>query len=257
MPARFKSISDKRGFLSGRAGRLLFAALFLMPVSGLISSCAGTSAKQVQGLEAGLFQENIQVHEQKTAETRSDGSLWSDDSVFGEMFIAPKARKVGDVVTIRIVESSSASNTANTNTGRSSSISGSVSNFLGLEKRYQPDHPFLNPFGRVSGTLASNFDGKGSTSRAGDLTAYMSARVHEVLPNGTLRIVGIREVTVNNERQIMRLAGVVRSRDISSDNVVLSTYIADAVIAYSGAGVVNDKQRPGWMARILDHVWPF
>jgi flagellar L-ring protein precursor FlgH len=173
------------------------------------------------------------------------------------MFATSKAKSVGDIITIEIVESSSASNTASTNTGRTSSISGSVSNFLGLEKKYQADHPFLNPFGKVDATLANSFDGKGTTARTGALTAYMSARVREVLPNGNLCIVGTREVTVNNERQIISLSGIVRPKDISPRNVVLSTYLSDAVIAYSGAGVLNDKQRPGWMARVLDNVWPF
>jgi flagellar L-ring protein FlgH len=243
--------------VSGSAVRLLVAALVLFPVAGLLTSCAGSGGRQSQSPESGAVREKLEVDDLKAVEGCSKGSLWSDDSFFGDMFVTPKARRAGDVLTIKIVESSSASNTASTNTGRSSSISGSITNFLGLEKKYQADHPFLNPFGKVDASMANSFDGKGSTARAGDLTAYMSASVQEVLRNGTLRIMGTREVTVNNERQVMRLSGVVRPRDISSENVVLSTYIADAVIAYSGAGVLNDKQRPGWMARVLDHVWPF
>ncbi len=236
----------------------MVAVLALLTAPMWISACAGSNAAQDIKAESALEQEDLRAASGKaTASTASAGSLWSDDSMFGDMFVTSKAKNVGDVVTIEIVESSSATNTASTNTGRTSSISGSVSKFLGLEKRYQPDHPFLNPFGGVDATLANSFDGKGTTVRTGDLTAYMSARVRKVLPNGNLRIVGTREVTVNNERQIMSLSGIVRPKDISAENVVLSTYLSDAVIAYSGAGVLNDKQSPGWMTRILDHVWPF
>jgi len=129
-----------------------------------------------------------------------------------------------------------------------------------MEKRFnnQPDkHPYFNPFGTINGGMTSDFQGNGTTSRSGALTGYLTASVVTVLPNGNLRIVGSREVTVNNERQIMTLAGVVRSRDVSPDNVVLSTFIADAHIFYSGSGVINEKQQPGWMARIIEGVWPF
>jgi flagellar L-ring protein precursor FlgH len=62
---------------------------------------------------------------------------------------------------------------------------------------------------------------------------------------------------VNNEKQMITLSGIIRPRDISPDNVILSTEISDARIGYSGSGVINDRQRPGWMANILNKVWPF
>jgi flagellar L-ring protein precursor FlgH len=68
---------------------------------------------------------------------------------------------------------------------------------------------------------------------------------------------GSREVTVNNERQFITLSGIIRTRDISQGNVILSTYISDARIAYSGAGIIDDRQRPGWMTKILNKIWPF
>ena len=87
------------------------------------------------------------------------------------------------------------------------------------------------------------------TKRSGAVTAYVSARVTGISSNGNLMIAGFREVTVNNEQQVITLTGVVRPKDITPDNVVLSTYVADARIVYSGTGVINDKQRPGWLAR--------
>ncbi len=187
----------------------------------------------------------------------TDGSLWRDDAPLITMFTDQKARTIGDVVTIKITESSAATNKASTATDRSSSLSASVDAFFNAEKRYPADHPFLNPFSRVAGGVESDFEGNGTTKRSGDLNAYITALVTQVLPNGNLVITGSREVLINNENQVIQLTGVVRPRDINSQNQVLSTYIADARISYSGTGVVNDRQKPGWLTNIVMKVWPF
>jgi flagellar L-ring protein precursor FlgH len=77
------------------------------------------------------------------------------------------------------------------------------------------------------------------------------------LPNNNLKIVGSREVLVNHETQMIILSGIIRPRDIDDDNIILSTFISGAKIAYSGSGIVNDRQRPGWLANLLNSVWPF
>ena len=77
------------------------------------------------------------------------------------------------------------------------------------------------------------------------------------MPNGNLRIVGTREVLVNHENQVIILSGMIRPRDIGSNNVIRSIFVSDAKIAYSGTGVIDDRQRPGWMANFFEAVWPF
>ena len=164
---------------------------------------------------------------------------------------------MGDIVTIKIAESSAATNKASTATDRNSSLSASVDAFFNAEKNYPADHPFFNPFSRVAGGVESEFEGTGTTKRSGDLNAYITALVTQVLPNGNLVVTGSREVLINNENQIIQLTGVVRPRDISANNQVLSTFIADARISYSGTGVVNDRQKPGWLTNLVLKVWPF
>jgi flagellar L-ring protein precursor FlgH len=203
------------------------------------------------------LQQETKYHVSEEPQIEHEGSLFRETGLLSELFINPKARRVGDIVTIKIVESSKASNKADTSTGRSSSISAGIDNFFGLETDYSTTDPFFNPFGKVKADFETAFDGKGTTSRSGDLTAFITARITEVYPNGNFQIAGSREITVNNERQFITLSGIIRSRDISPDNVVLSTYISDARIAYSGAGIIDDRQRPGWMMRILNTVWPF
>jgi flagellar L-ring protein FlgH len=188
----------------------------------------------------------------------ANGSLWAESGrSLNEMFINAKARRIGDIVTIRIVESSTASNKASTDTDRTTGMNVGLTSFFKLEDNFPSTKSFFNPFSPVQSEYESEFKGSGTTVRSGALEAYMSARIVQILPNGNFFIEGNREVRVNNENQVITLTGVVRPRDISGDNVIQSTYIADARISYSGSGIVNDQQRPGWLMRILDNVWPF
>lgn len=231
----------------------------LLAVTGLMCACATAPPPAPRTAAAAVAPPPVITADLASPSSTgpSDGSLWDERGSLGTMFINAKARHLGDLVTIKIVESSSATNKASTTTDRSSSVSAGVNNFFNAEKRFPADQPFFNPFGRVSGSIGSDFEGTGATQRSGALTAYMTATVVDILPNGNLIIEGNREVRVNHENQLITLTGMIRPRDISADNVIQSTYIADARISYSGTGVVNDRQRPGWLVRVLDKVWPF
>src|SRR3989337_2150299 len=180
----------------------------------------------------------------------NDGSLWSEERQNGFYFGDLKARNVGDIVTVRIVESSKGNKNASTKTEKDSSLSTSISAFFGMpsDKLSQAS---------VGAETSEKHDGSGSTSRSSELTAVITARVIDVMPNGNLVIDGRREVVVNNETQLLYVTGIVRPEDIGPNNTVLSSYIADAKITYTGTGVVSDKQRVGWFVRLLDKVWPF
>ena len=105
--------------------------------------------------------------------------------------------------------------------------------------------------------MTSDFEGDGTTERSGEFKATLTARVTAVLPNGNMRILGTREIKINNETQYIYMSGLVRPEDISSANRVLSTQVADAKLDYSGFGVVDARQRPGWLANALNRIWPF
>lgn len=190
------------------------------------------------------------IHKDTTGEESSDGSLWSEDRPQSFLFNDFKAGRVGDVVTVRIVENSKGNKNASTKTEKDSSVSASISALLGI-----PSNTLANT--TVGAESSEKHDGSGSTSRSSQLTAVIAAKVIDVLPNGNLFIDGKREVIVNNETQILSLSGIIRPEDIGSNNTVLSTYIADAKITYTGSGVVADKQRVGWLVRLIDLVWPF
>jgi flagellar L-ring protein precursor FlgH len=256
--------------------KIIIFSLIGMVIAGLISGC-GTAAREkpsargamAESVPAGSAADDA-AHTQAVDETdaaffgqmkgppvqESSDSLWRSDSALGSLFVSQKAHHVGDIVTIKIVESSSASNQATTSTGRNSSIGLGTPQFFGAESEV-PEEWLFNPLGQLNATFGSGFDGQGATKRSGDLTAYITAKITEVFPNGNLEIFGTREVTINNELQFIHLTGIIRSRDISTDNVVLSTYIADAKIEYNGAGVVDDRQKPGWLTSLLNKIWPF
>jgi flagellar L-ring protein precursor FlgH len=179
----------------------------------------------------------------------TEGSLWSAKRATN-LVSDLKARKVGDIVTINVVESASASKNATTKTSRDSNLAAS---WTGVLQKLSGDWVG----GEVNAGFQNNFDGKGETTRSSQLAAYITAQVIQVLPNGYLVIQGNRQVRVNNENQIINVQGVIRTEDIDANNIILSTYIADARIELIGEGVITDKQRPGWLARILDWVWPF
>jgi len=193
------------------------------------------------------FPPSARVPEQPAAE----GSLWRPGSRLGDLYSDLRARHVGDVVTVRIVENAEALKSASTKTSRDSSLSASVTSFFGAPLSVGGFKP------EASGSLKNDFEGSGTTQRKDTLVATMTAKVVDVLPHGLLRVEGYREVIINNERQYIILRGVVRPEDIACDNTVLSSSIADAQIAYAGQGVVSDKQKPGWIGRLLDHFWPF
>ena len=185
----------------------------------------------------------------------ANGSIWQASS--GGLVDDFKARRKGDIVTVVITEQASASKEASTGTERSSSMSAGIPNLLGLEGKITGISNWMDLNNLINASNSSSFDGSGSTMRRENLTATISTRVIEVLPSGNFLIQGRRNVRVNNEDQIIILEGTVRPRDITSDNTVNSSYIADARITYGGKGIISDRQQPGWLMGILDRIWPF
>lgn len=167
-------------------------------------------------------------------------SLWSDGvSLFGDM----RARRVGDLVTLIIAEKSQAQQTANTSTGQDTSLT--LGPGLGLLD--------IVPLLELGG--GDSFRSGGSTTRGGQLTARMTTQVVEVLPNGNLVIEGRQTIRINDEEQVIVVTGTIRPQDISRDNTILSTFVADAHIAFEGSGSLGTKQSPGLLTRLFN--WLF
>ena len=193
---------------------------------------------------------------------KSEGSLWSETE--GVTFFSDsRARQVGDIVIVRIVEDPEAKLNANTSTSRTSGIDASKLEVLSVLKNLSAKNKWLGlpatpaTEDLMLASLGMKFDGKGSSDRDGHVKAYVSAVVVKVFPNGNLLVNGKREIRVNNETEYITLSGIIRVGDISPSNEISSAYVADARIAYSGTGPVGDKQKPGWLMGAIDYVWPF
>jgi len=167
-------------------------------------------------------------------------SLWSDTGSAATMFSDRKARNVGDTITIIVEEQTSAENTADTSTKKDSSVNmGAGSGFL------------LKAVAGASNSYADKYATTGSTSRTNSLTAKITAQVIEVKPNGNLVISGKQTIKVNGEDQKITVSGTVRPEDISPDNTVYSTALADSNVQVNGKGVLAGKQKPGLLHRIF------
>ena len=154
-----------------------------------------------------------------------------------------KAHRVGDIITILIVEESTANATAKTDANSKSEMKGG------------PGLGFLDVLTNWGLNTENKFTGDGRTQRTGNLNAEITARIVEVMHNGDYRLAGTRMVDINGERQLIEISGICRARDIRPDNTIYSTYIADARIAYNGTGVVNASSEPGVITKLVN--WLF
>jgi flagellar L-ring protein FlgH len=163
-----------------------------------------------------------------------------------------RARAVNDLVTVQVIESIVGTGTADSNLDKKSSGSAAVTNLFGLESKFPS---WLDPTNLVNTTSETEFKGGGKTTRASTLTAMMTARVAEVLPNGDLVLEGAREIDINGDRQIVVLTGVVKPSSLSKNNIVPSTLIGQLRIRYFGRGLIKDNLRPGLLIRILNKIF--
>ncbi len=185
------------------------------------------------------------------------GSLWQEVQARRLMGLDAGARQAGDLVTVLITEQTATSIDAATGTSRASEAAAGVAALLGAEKRILKAHPDMGEAIALGAGSSSAFTGEGGTRRGSSVQTVLTCEVIEVTSNGNLRIWGYKKVRVNRETQFVVLTGVVRPRDIRMDNTVASDFLSEAQLEITGNGVLADKQGPGFLTRVLDHVWPF
>jgi flagellar L-ring protein precursor FlgH len=169
------------------------------------------------------------------------------------LFENPTARRIGDIVTIRLVESTDASKSSSTSTKK-----GSSAELTGPTIAGRPVTVNGTPI--LSGSMQGDaeFDGEGSSRQSNSLEGDITVTVVQRLPNGNLVVRGEKWITINQGREFVRLGGIIRSLDIEPDNSVPSYKVANAQITYAGKGALADANRPGWLARFFNSPWtPF
>ena len=183
------------------------------------------------------------------ASTRTSNSLWQPGA--RGFFRDQRATRVGDIlkVSVSIADNAKFDNTTNANrtTSDSSTISGKLLPFIGGDQ--------TKPLIETNGKTQSNSTGK--IDRKETIKTQVAALVTQVLPNGNLVIEGTQEILVNFEVREVSVRGVIRPQDITSDNAVDSSQIAQARIVYSGRGRISDVQQPRWGQQAVEILSPF
>lgn len=179
------------------------------------------------------------------------------------LFEDSRARRVGDLLTINLVESTNASKQAATSLSKSTDTTVANPTILGTTPQFNV--PGILPLASNKknnlgfGLSSSNeFEGDGSSSQSNSLSGSITVSVAEVLANGYLVVRGEKVTSLNQGHEYVRLSGIVRPADIRPDNTVLSTQVADAQITYTGSGAVADTNVVGWLARFfISSLFPF
>ncbi|WP_407033495.1 flagellar basal body L-ring protein FlgH [Facivitalis istanbulensis] len=177
------------------------------------------------------------------------GAIFQASDGYAALYEGWRARRVGDPLTIVLVERTAASKSATSKLGSKGD--------LGLNP------PTTGPLGSLLKSTdigmggSRNFNGAGAADQSNSLSGEISVTVAQVFPNGTMLVQGQKRVTLNRGDEFIQIKGLVRSADIGIDNRVLSTRVADAQIAYTGKGDVARASRQGWLSRFFQAVSPF
>lgn len=234
-----------------RMGRTLVLALACGAVLALLAAPALAQQGAAQQVAAAKKDDYDQVLERYLQAARAVPAT-ADNQWAAGLFSDLRARRVNDLVTVRVVENITASGSADSALDKKSSGSASVTKLFGLDTKFPG---WLDPTSLAAMGANTGFAGSGSTNRAGSLSAVITTRVIEVLPNSDLVLEGIREVDINGDRQFIVLSGIVRTADIGPGNVVPSTAVGQMQIRYFGKGLIKDNLKPGWLVRVLNKVF--
>jgi flagellar L-ring protein precursor FlgH len=183
-------------------------------------------------------------------------SLWRPGS--RQFFKDQRASDVGDILTVRVTIQDSAKLNNSTTTARNNGEDADLTNFLGLESQLGQVLPeAVNPGSLVSLGSQSATSGSGTVDRGEEIDLEVAALITQILPNGNLVISGRQEVRVNYEVRELMISGVVRPEDITGQNTIDHTKIAEARIAYGGRGHLTNVQQPRYGQQLFDVIFPF
>jgi flagellar L-ring protein precursor FlgH len=177
---------------------------------------------------------------------RTDGAIYQAGQQM-ELFADLKARRVGDVLTIVLNESTNAAKTAVTKTAKTTTVANTGPTIFGKTITTK-GVPILNT--TMNG--ADSFDGEGSSAQSNSLAGSLTVTVMDVQANGNLVVQGDKTLKLNQGDEFVHISGVIRPADIATNNTVTSDRLADARISYSGKGVVDSSNRMGWLARFFN-----
>ncbi len=225
------------------ASRSCGRSALAIAVLALLSACA--SAPHIDDFDASWPEEPV-------SSVASNGAIYQAGHDIG-LFENPIARRVGDTVTIHLVERTNASKSSSTTTSKTSTADMSAPTIAGLPVTVNGTEVL-----KMGLDNQTAFDGAGDSSQSNRLEGDITVTVARRLANGNLLIRGQKWIAINQGKEFVRIQGIIRPVDIAPDNSVVSSKVADASISYGGQGVLADANSKGWLSRFFDKPWaPF
>lgn len=197
--------------------------------------------------------------------TLNHGAIYQDGFAVS-LFEDARARRVGDVLTVVLTESTMASKEAKTATAKENQValmnptlfgSAAKASVHGTYAGWLPLQSKTGNTWEMNTDTSQKFDGSGSSSQSNSLSGKITVTVADVLANGNLVVRGEKILALNDGDEFVRLSGIIRPQDIRPGNTVLSTSIANAQITYGGNGALADANSQGWLSRFFLKFWPF
>jgi flagellar L-ring protein FlgH len=222
----------------------LIASLLLIVIIQLLSGCVTTPQ------ELADFEPIIRPVAPKPP-VYNNGSVFQQRSI--SLYEDPKPYRIGDILTVILQEKTSASKSAETTTLKEDEITLPSPTIFGATPTFKGQSVF-----EMSVVPEREFTGEAESTQSNSLTGEITVTVVDILPNDNLVVQGEKWFTLNQGKEYIRIAGVVRPLDVQSDNTISSSKLADAQIAYSGEGFLADANNQGWFGQFMNGKWwPF
>jgi flagellar L-ring protein precursor FlgH len=225
------------------SGLLAASAMLLILVGGVSAPDAFARSKKQE-----LAEYAPTYSPPSPAATQPNGSIFQISTGFAPLTSGARAASVGDVITITLVEKTQASKSNSADTNRTGSI--------GLTPPTSGPASFFKPTD-IGASGTNTFSGKGAATQSNALSGEITVTIAQVFPNGNLLVKGQKALTLNRGDEVIQISGIVRQSDISPDNRVPSTRVADAKIIYTGKGEIARASRQGWLQRFFSMISPF
>ena len=225
--------------------RISFALVAAVSVLALAASPADARKKKRE-VEREYFAPTVIA---QPAAPAANGSIFQTSVGYTPLTSGARATTVGDIITIVLVERTQASKSNSADTSRSGSFGLTPPSTGVLSKLFSPSDVAMGG--------NNGFTGKGAATQSNALSGEITVTIAQVYPNGTMLVKGEKALTLNRGDESIQISGLVRQADISPDNRIASTRVADAKIIYKGKGEIANASRQGWLQRFFSAISPF
>ncbi|GAB5348433.1 flagellar basal body L-ring protein FlgH [Alteriqipengyuania sp. 357] len=220
--------------------RILIALPVMLPVTLALSACGG--ATRPVGFAAALPPVPAEAYAPPPA---TDGAIYQASQGYAPLYNGNRASRVGDLVTIVLIERTSTSKATSGKTSRDGGASVDLPAFIPIDDA------------DLTASASADFNGSGTAAQTSTLRGDLTVTIAEVRPNGTALVRGEKVMQFSQGEEWVQVSGIIRLSDIDYDNRISSIRVADARISYSGKGAVQQSSKPGWLSRFFNAVSPF